>query len=64
MADKLPLSFSIRERVASAYNEAIGVKVRQGAPLASYAIDRKCLRDSRYIVLIVALEISVSSELC
>ena len=32
------------DRFASAYDKAIAVKVRQGAPLASFAIDRKCLR--------------------
>ena len=44
VADRLPGCFSPDERVAAAYNEALGFKVRQGAPLASYAIDRKCLR--------------------
>ena len=39
-----PLCFSKEERFAAAYNEAIAIKVRQGAPLASYSIDRKCLR--------------------
>ena len=43
-ANGLPRCYSKEERFASAYNEAIGIKVRQGAPLASYAIDRKCLR--------------------
>ena len=44
VATKLPLCNSEVDRFASAYNEAIAVKVRQGAPLASFAIDRKCLR--------------------
>ena len=44
VANELPKCYSEPVRIASAYNEAIGVKVRQGAPLASYAIDRKCLR--------------------
>ena len=35
---------SMEERVAAVYNEAIGMKIREGAPLASYSIDRKCLR--------------------
>ena len=39
-----PLCFSEEERFAAAYNEAIAIKVRQGAPLASYSIDRRCLR--------------------
>ena len=29
----------------SVYNEAIAIAVRQGAPLASYSIDRRCLKD-------------------
>ena len=44
VVDLLPTCFSPHELFAAAYNEALGVKVRQGAPLASYAIDRKCLR--------------------
>ena len=32
------------ERITAVYNEAIGINVREGAPLASYSIDRKCLR--------------------
>ena len=34
-----------QERRAAVYNEAIAVVVRGGAPLASYAIDRRCLRN-------------------
>ena len=33
------------DRVAAAYNEAIAIAVRRGAPLASYSIDRRCLRN-------------------
>jgi len=29
--------------IASAYNEAIAISVRRGAPLAAYSIDRRCL---------------------
>ena len=32
------------EKVIGVYNEAIALRTRQGAPLASYSIDRKCLR--------------------
>ena len=35
---------SKEERVAAVYSEAIALKIREGAPLASYSIDRKCLR--------------------
>jgi hypothetical protein len=44
LADKLPQCHDSEERIAAVYNEAIGIKVRQGAPLASFAIDRKCVR--------------------
>ena len=43
-AQWLPGCFDMRDRFAAAYNEAIGCRVREGAPLASYATDRKCLR--------------------
>ena len=33
----------MEERRAAAYSEAIAVKIRQGAPLAAYSIDRRCL---------------------
>jgi hypothetical protein len=44
VADLLPACFPKKERIFAAYNEAIAVKVREGAPLASYSIDRRCLR--------------------
>ena len=40
----LPQVYTEEERTAAAYNEAIAVRVRGGAPLASYSIDRRCLR--------------------
>ena len=40
----LPSCFDEEERAAAVYNEAIGIKIREGAPLASYSIDRRCLR--------------------
>ena len=40
----LPKHFREEECFASCYNEAIALKIREGAPLASYAIDRRCLR--------------------
>ena len=42
----MPLCHTVAERTASVYNEAIATKIRQGAPLASYAIDRRCLRNA------------------
>ena len=39
----LAKSASEEERVFAAYNEAIAVGVRRGAPLAAYSIDRRCL---------------------
>jgi hypothetical protein len=43
-ADLLPRCFPKRERIFATYNEAIAIKVREGAPLATYSIDRRCLR--------------------
>ena len=40
----LPGNATSLEKIAACYNEAIAVKTRQGAPIASYSIDRKCLR--------------------
>ena len=39
----LPPHATEEEKVWGAYNEAIATVVRQGAPLASYSIDRRCL---------------------
>ena len=43
VAELLPKCRSHEERCYSAYNEAIATVVRRGAPLATYAIDRRCL---------------------
>ena len=43
VAEALPHCFSLEERRASAYSEAIAVKIRQGAPFAAHSIDRRCL---------------------
>ena len=43
MASCLSEAHSLEERRTAAYNEAIAVLVRQGAPLAAYSIDRRCL---------------------
>ena len=40
----LPMVYTEPTRASAAYSEAIAVKVREGAPLASYSIDRRCLR--------------------
>ena len=40
----LPSLYSLTERVAAVYNEALAIRSREAAPIASYAIDRKCLR--------------------
>ncbi len=42
---ELPRCYEGEERRLSVYNEAIAEKLRQGAPLASYSIDRRCLRN-------------------
>jgi hypothetical protein len=42
---ELPRCYEEKERLLSVYNEAIAEKIRQGAPLASYSIDRRCLRN-------------------
>ena len=43
--DLLPACSKAEERLISVYNEAIAEKVRNGAPLASYAIDRRALKN-------------------
>ena len=43
VATLLPRCHPLQERRMSVYNEAIAIVVRAGAPLASYAIDRRCL---------------------
>jgi len=44
IADTLPFCFSEESRTLSAYNEVIATKVRQGAPVASYALQRKAVQ--------------------
>ena len=41
----LPACYEEEDRLISVYNEAITEKVRSGAPLASYAIDRRALKN-------------------
>ena len=41
----LPRNFGWWERLEAIYNEAIAEQIRCGAPLASYSIDRRCLRN-------------------
>ena len=48
------------ENMLSVYNEAIAVKVRKGAPLASYAIDRRCI----HAYTDAAKEGSIESLIC
>ena len=43
VAELLPKIAAPEERILAAYNEAISTKVRRGAPLATYSIDRRCL---------------------
>ena len=43
VAELLPKMYSVEERRAAAYNEAIATRVRKGAPTALYSIDRRCL---------------------
>ena len=45
VTELVPTDHSLQERVWSAYNEAIAVVVRRGAPLAAYSIDRRSLRN-------------------
>ena len=40
-----PKCFSESERLSAVYNEAVAEKIRCGAPLAAYSIDRRCLRN-------------------
>ena len=44
-ADFLPACHSEAERLSAVYNEAVAEKIRGGAPLAAYSIDRRCLRN-------------------
>ena len=43
VAQLLPKSATPDERSFAAYKEAISTTVRQGAPLAKYSIDQRCL---------------------
>ena len=43
VAALLPKMHSEAEQFIAAYEEAIAVVVRRGAPLAAYSIDRRCL---------------------
>ena len=43
VAKLLPKMHSEAEQFSAAYEEAIAVAVRRGAPLAAYSIDRRCL---------------------
>eukprot|EP00974_Lingulodinium_polyedra_P040137 3852849-Lingulodinium_polyedra.AAC.1 len=43
VATLLPKMHSEAEQLSAAYDEAIAVVVRCGAPLAAYSIDRRCL---------------------
>ena len=42
--DHMPKCYEDDERIAAVYNEAVATKTRMGAPLASFSIDRKCLK--------------------
>jgi hypothetical protein len=43
--EQLPEAGNAEEKIWAAYNEAIAWKVREGAPLATYSIDRRALRN-------------------
>ena len=42
VAELLPKMYTVEERRAAAYNEAIATRVRKGGPTALYSIDRRC----------------------
>ena len=42
--DLMPAWHSVEARRAAAYNGAISIRVQQGALLANFAIDRRCIR--------------------
>ncbi len=44
-ANFLPKCHTLVERCVSVYNEALAEKCREGAPLATYSIDRRCLQN-------------------
>ena len=46
----LPSMHSALERTAAVYNEALAIRSREAAPIASYAIDRKCLRKAAEVL--------------
>ena len=60
MADALPKWFHLQERVVSMYNEAIAECIREGAPLACYAIDRRALENMHNAIT----EDSVQAPIC
>ena len=43
LADTLPLCFSEDTRLTSVYNQLIALKVRSGAPISSFAIERRAV---------------------
>ena len=43
LASSYPHTFTAEERAHAAYNSALSVKAQESAPLASYAIDRRCI---------------------
>ena len=45
VVDIMPGSGSSGEKLVSAYNEAISTVVRQGAPLSTFSIDRRCIHN-------------------
>ena len=49
MAEMPQGQYTDEDLVAAVYNEAIARKVRAGAPLTSYSIDRRCLREAAQV---------------
>ena len=45
VVDLMPAWHPIGARREAAYNGAISIRVQQGAPLANFAIDRRCIRN-------------------
>ena len=43
IAQLYPLNYSLEERIFAAYNSSLSLKAQMAAPLASYAIDRRCM---------------------
>ena len=45
LTDHLPACYNDKVRILSAYNETIATAIRTGAPLVTFAIERRCIEN-------------------